>query len=251
VFYHRQAGTNEYSRQAMVAPIEVEVTEGPEGYVKISEGEFTCEGFEKDGLNPLERHAAGIACYFVGPEPAHQEYPNVIYPGSHTQIFRIDYDGTTPVYDPSINRCYMVNNVAGSVVGYKYFNFSQTSNLKALALQMTYMPGGVDGEMEVWLDRPTVSEGGKKLGTLVLNAGLAQEERTDCIPMEGLEGVEGKHAIFFVFNSDTKSQSLCDLCEFQFVPMEKKSSNTLWIVLLCCCIPLLLMRRRCLRSKIR
>lgn len=244
VFYHRQAGTNEYSRQAMVAPVEVEVVEGAEGYVKISEGEFTSEGFETEGLNPLERQAAGIACYFVGPEPAHQEYPNVIYPGSHTQIFRIDYDGKTPVYDESINRCYMVNNVAGSVVGYKYFNFSQTKDFDQLELQLTYEPGGVDGEVEIWLDRPTQAEGGKKIGSLTLSAEIPQEECIGNIPLEGLCGVEGKHALFFVFNSETKGQSLCTLCEFQFVPVEKKSSSTTWIVLLCCCIPLLLMLSR-------
>ena len=31
VFYHRQTGLNEFARQAMVAPIEVKVEEGPGG----------------------------------------------------------------------------------------------------------------------------------------------------------------------------------------------------------------------------
>ena len=41
VFYHRQTGTNEYTRQAMVAPIEVSVEEGRGGKVTISEAEYT------------------------------------------------------------------------------------------------------------------------------------------------------------------------------------------------------------------
>ena len=76
VFYHRQTGTDEYARQAMVAPIEVKVKEGKGGKVEISEGEYTSEGFALDGLNPLERHSAGIACWYTGPKPALHEWPN-------------------------------------------------------------------------------------------------------------------------------------------------------------------------------
>jgi len=222
VFYHRQAGTNEYSRQAMVAPIDVEVTEGPDGYVKISEGEYTSEGFETDGLNPMELHAAGIACYYTGPEPAHQEYPNVIYPGSHTEIFRTNYNGTTSAYDPSINRCYMVNNTDGSVVGYKYFNFDQCKQEKSLSLQLSWIPQGIDGQIEVWADRPTEAEGGKLITTLIVSANSEQAERTDCLLADQFLQLEGKHALFFVFKSDVKNQSIATLCSFQFV----KNVNT-------------------------
>ena len=65
IFYHRQAGLGGFDRQAMVAPIEVKVTEGPDGKVEISEAEYTSEGFELGGLNPRERHSAGIACWFT------------------------------------------------------------------------------------------------------------------------------------------------------------------------------------------
>ena len=44
VFYHRQTGTDEYARQAMVAPITVNVEEGPSGKVTISEGEYNSNG---------------------------------------------------------------------------------------------------------------------------------------------------------------------------------------------------------------
>ena len=83
VFYHRQTGTDEYARQAMVAPIEVNVEEGPGGKVEISEGEYTSEGFALNGLNPLECHSAGIACWYTGPKPATHEWPNNTFYGSY------------------------------------------------------------------------------------------------------------------------------------------------------------------------
>lgn len=235
VFYHRQAGTNEYSRQAMVAPIEVEVKEGAEGYVKISEGEFNSEGFATEGLDPLELQSAGIACYFVGPEPAHQEYPNVIYPGSHTEIHRPSAEALAKVmeskdfYDPALNTCYMVNNVDGSTVGYKYFNFSKTHSLEHLGLNLTWIPQGIGGEIEVWVDRPSAEEGGQLITSWMVDANLPQEIRTDCVSVDALIPFEGKHALFFVFKSEVKNKSLATLCSLQFVPAEEEDiSWFLW-----------------------
>ena len=91
VFYHRQTGTNEYARQAMVAPISVKVEEGKGGKVEISEGEYNSCGFALDGLNPLERHSAGIACWYTGPKPATHEWPNNTFYGSYVAA---SYGGT-------------------------------------------------------------------------------------------------------------------------------------------------------------
>lgn len=234
VFYHRQAGTSEYSRQAMVAPIQVDVTEGPEGTVKISEGEFTSEGFDTNGLNPLEWTPAGIACLFMGPEPAHQEYPNVIYPGSHTEIHRLSDAQLEQVlaskdyYNAEVNTCYMVNNVDGSVVGYKYFDMDRLAGISHPTLQLTYIPEGIEGTITVWLDRTPNSEG-KQIGSLKLTADLAQEMRTDGISLEGLDGCTGKHAFYFTFSSEAKGQSLCKLCGFNIV--ENESKVILWMLL--------------------
>ncbi len=85
VFYHRQTGTNEYARQAMVAPIDVKVEEGKGGKVEISEGEYNSNGFALEGLNPCERHSAGIACWLTGPKPAIHEWPNNRFFGSYVE----------------------------------------------------------------------------------------------------------------------------------------------------------------------
>ena len=217
VFYHRQAGTNEYGRQAMVAPIRVEVVPGEDGYVRISEAEFTSEGFLLDGLDPYETYSAGIACYYMGPEPATQDYPNVNYPGSHTQIVRGQYQGTTDLYDLSVNRCPMVNNTAGSVVGYKYYNFSKTFGQTGLKLALDYTPDGVAGRIDIFLDRPSEAEGGVRLGSINVSAEGIGQPATAIVEVEQLKYYNGKHALFFVFDAAMPKQSICQLNYLHFV----------------------------------
>ena len=95
VFYHRQTGTDEYARQAMVAPITVKVKEGKGGWVDISEGEYNSEGFALNGLDPFETHSAGIACWHTGPKPAVHEWPNNTYYGSYIEASYGGEEGMT------------------------------------------------------------------------------------------------------------------------------------------------------------
>ena len=216
VFYHRQAGTSEYSRQAMVAPINVEVQEGKDGYVRISEAEFTSEGFCTEGLDPYKKYPAGIACYYTGPKPAVQEYPNVTYYGSHTNIHRIKYDGKMNPFDESINKCEMVNNTSGSVIGYKYFNFRKTYGKDNLQLLLNITKEGVAGSIDVYIDRPNETDGGVKIGTISIDA-QADKNPTDlAIAVSDLKNYNGKHALFLVFNSQTKEKSICTVNSLQF-----------------------------------
>ena len=216
VFYHRQAGTSEYSRQAMVAPINVEVQEGKDGYVRISEAEFTSEGFCTEGLDPYKKYPAGIACYYTGPKPAVQEYPNVTYYGSHTNIHRIKYDGKMNPFDESINKCEMVNNTSGSVIGYKYFNFRKTFGKDNLQLLLNITKEGVAGSIDVFIDRPNETDGGVKVGTISIDS-QADKNPTDlAIAVSDLKNYNGKHALFLVFNSQTKEKSICTVNSLQF-----------------------------------
>ena len=216
VFYHRQAGTSEYSRQAMVAPITVEVQEGKDGYVRISEAEFTSEGFCTEGLDPYKKYPAGIACYYTGPKPAVQEYPNVTYYGSHTNIHRIKYDGKMNPFDESINKCEMVNNTSGSVIGYKYFNFRKTFGKDNLQLLLNITKEGVAGSIDVFIDRPNETDGGVKVGTISIDS-QADKTPTDlAIAVSDLKNYNGKHALFLVFNSQTKEKSICTVNSLQF-----------------------------------
>jgi hypothetical protein len=216
VFYHRQTGTDEYARQAMVAPITVDVEEGAGGKVTISEGEYNSEGFALGGLNPLERHSAGIACWLTGPTPAIHKWPNNIFSGSYVEASygnEVNYDKPYALKD-NTNR--VVNNTDGSIVGYKYFNFSETQDKQGLRLSMNLIPGGIDGSIQVMADRPWISQGGKLLGTIALKADMPQTSTEITLDLPELAKLSGKHALYFKFASATKQKSLCTLEDFAF-----------------------------------
>ena len=216
VFYHRQTGTNEYARQAMVAPIDVKVEEGKGGKVVISEGEYTSEGFALNGLNPLERHSAGIACWYTGPKPATHEWPNNTFYGSYVEAgYGTDSNFAEP-YALKNNTNRVVNNTAGSIVGYKYFNFNETNGKEKLQLALRLIPEGIDGTIQVMVDRPWTSQGGKLVGTIALKADMPKSSTELTVSVPELAKLTGKHAIFFVFQSDTKEKSLCTLEDFVF-----------------------------------
>ena len=227
VFYHRQTGTDEYARQAMVAPIEVKVKEGKGGKVEISEGEYTSEGFALDGLNPLERHSAGIACWYTGPKPALHEWPNNTFFGSYVAASYGGEAGMTKEealastkkydtpYDLRYNTNDVVNNTDGSIVGYKYFNFNATKGRNDVKLLLNATPLGVDGTIEIRADRPWASQG-MLLGTIELRADMPQQPTELSVVLPDIGKLEHKHAIFFTFKSDTKEKSLCTLHNFVF-----------------------------------
>ena len=218
VFYHRQTGLDEYSRQAMVAPIEVRVEKGEGGKVEISEGEYTSEGFSIEGLNPLERHSAGIACWYTGPKTAIHEWPNNRFFGSFVQAVR--YKGepfTENSYDLANNSNPVVNNTDGSIVGYKYFNFTPLQGKKDVQLLLTIIPEGIDGTIEVMADRPWASQRGLTLGKVDVKADMTPGTPIELsIPLPGMSGLTGKHAIFFKFSSPVKEKSICSLENLMF-----------------------------------
>lgn len=216
VFYHRQSGLNEFARQAMVAPITVQVEEGAGGKVRISEGEYTSEGFALDGLDPLERHSAGIACWYTGPKVAVHEWPNNTFYGSYVEAGYGTDDRFKAPYDLRNNTNDVVNNTAGSIVGYKYFNFTATKGRDDVQLLLNLTPAGIDATIQVMIDRPWTSQGGQLLGTIELKADMPQTAADMAVTLPALAGMAGKHAIFFVFSSDTKEQSVCTLHNFVF-----------------------------------
>jgi len=150
IFYHRQCGLDEFSRQAMVAPVEITVEKGAGGKVTISEAEYTSEGFEINGLNPFERYPAGIACHYTGKTPARETgWPWKEFSGAYIRPGRYAGD---PAEAPANANLYInpvVNNTDGSVIGYKYFNFDLMDKSKPVEFVMELLPLGVDGEIEI------------------------------------------------------------------------------------------------------
>ncbi|MCM1521317.1 MAG: family 43 glycosylhydrolase [Muribaculaceae bacterium] len=215
VFYHRQSGVNEYSRQAMVAPIEVSVEEGPGGKVMISEAEYTSEGFETSGLNPLRRYPAAIASHFTGPEPAVQKYPKVHYTGPYFPPVYIDDHKVDDPYNDSINVSPVVNNTNGSILGYKYFNFRPLAGKKNVSLILDLIPEGIDGIIRVYTTAPWKGEP-QPVGSIELSSSMARTRQQVSIPLS-LSGLSGKHPLYLTFSSEVPCVSLCTLYSLQFM----------------------------------
>ena len=216
VFYHRQSGLNEYARQAMVAPIEVKVEEGAGGKVTISEGEYNSEGFALNGLNPLERHSAGIACWLTGPKVAIHEWPNNTFFGSYVEAGYGTETNFDEPYDLKNNTNRVVNNTDGSIVGYKYFNFDETNGKDGLKLDIRLTPEGIDGRIDIMADRPWESQKGVLLGSIDITSQMAQVPTELSVALPELYKLSGKHAIYFKFTSETKEKSVCILDDFAF-----------------------------------
>lgn len=216
VFYHRQTGDTEYSRQAMVAPISVSVEEGKGGKVTISEGEYTSEGFATEGLNPLHRTPAGLACYLIGPKPDDVSYPYKHHFGSYLLPVYLDpnsYQGPSSQKVPFMP---VVNNTDGSTVGYKYFNFNALGKARQASLTLHLQPLGIDGKIKVLTGSPYEKKGGKVIGTVEISSTMKQEDTNITIPLKGTKGMNGKQPLYFVFSSDSKEKSICTLYDFTF-----------------------------------
>jgi len=204
IFYHRVINNDGYSRQAMVAPINVEVT--ADGKVIITGtnviqddfgnvytgAEVTSEGFEVDGLNPYTYHSAGITSFLLG--------------GPYVKA----------TYDTWRNDAPVVNIHANSIVGYKYFNFSNYPAAEDnIQLEVYLTPSGVDALVEVMLDSPWESKGGVKLGSVSLTSEMGPQLTKFIFPVARKEQITGKHGIYLIFKSDA-SEVLCELNGLKF-----------------------------------
>lgn len=215
VFYHRQTGINEYSRQAMVAPVEVKVEKGLGGKVTISEGEVTSEGFLTSGLDPRQRYSAGIACWLTGPESTYRNETGSVFSGSYVKATYPSSLPTGDLYDLRVNGNPVVNNTDGSIVGFKYFNMSQLRKGRNVTMGLNLRPTGVGGKVDIMVDSPWEKCGGKRLGSLTLKGGKAGKARDYRVKLTGTDQLQGKHALFLVFSSPVHGKSLCDFLQIQ------------------------------------
>ncbi len=216
VFFHRQTGTDEYARQAMAVPIEVTVEPGRGGKVTISEAEYTSEGFEIDGLDPLRRYPAAIASHFTGPDGAYQAYPVMHYSGSYFQPFYIDDHGVADPYNDSINVNLVVNNTPGSIVGYKYYNFDKIHGSGKVSLELELIPEGRDGKITVFTSAPWKGNP-SPAGQITVKKGMSMTPVKLRADVSAVAQLSGKHPLYLVFDSPEKGLSLCSLIGLRFV----------------------------------
>ena len=179
VFYHRQTGTDEYSRQAMIEPVDVAMGEDGRLYigdVKYLGGEpvsskpveMTSQGAHINGLDARKWISAGYACHLFGS----RHYANI-----------------KPVYDKKDDvSAPIVNITSGTTVGFRYLQFGTAS-----PKQVTIVLGkGSELKVNVRLD--------SYKGRVIASAEFVGGESEVSAPVTA--GVIGKHAVYFEFVSE-------------------------------------------------
>ena len=197
VFYHRQTGCNEYSRQAMVEPVDIAM--GKDGKIYIGKityengepvssdvVEATSQGFYLDGLDAFSIISAGYTCH--------------MYDGLGKPMYQGNAEGTNegvrvahiqPVYEGDSSP--VVDIQSGATIGFKYLNFGTEGASKA---ELTGdIPAGF--KISIRLD----SYDGKTVSTAEVS------EDSKAVVFELSEKITGKHAVYFEFRSDAPEES--------------------------------------------
>ena len=182
VFYHRQTGLNEYSRQAMMEPVDVALgTDGKLyiGDIKYLNGEpvsskpveMTSQGAQVNGIDAYLWISAGYACHIYGSKK--RAY---VKPGYDERE-----DISTPVMDIT----------SGTTVGFRYLQFG-TAPPKTVTAVLT---DACRVKVLVRLD----SYKGRIIAELNFD-GSSNEQTADLST-----GVIGRHAVYFEFVSEDKN----------------------------------------------
>jgi len=144
------------------------------------------------------------------------DWPYNIFYGSYVEAsYGTDTNFDEP-YDLRNNTNRVLYNTDGSIVGYKYFNFTPTHGKPHWQLALRLIPNGYDGTISVMADRPWPSQGGRLLGTIQLRANMPKTSTELTVDLPELSQLTGKHAIYFVFFSSARERSLCTLEDFVF-----------------------------------
>lgn len=175
VFYHRQTGTNEFSRQAMLEPVDVAF--GKDGNVYIGDVtyidgepvaqkpvEMTSQGPNINGIDAYKWISAGYACH--------------IYGGSRKAY-------VIPVYEKDAVSAPVVEITQGLTVGLRYLQFGNNPARK-VTIKMAENCGC---SINVRLD--------SHRGKIIASCDMAENELVKEVSLS--EGVIGKHAVYFEF----------------------------------------------------
>ena len=206
VFYHRQTGCNEYSRQAMVEPVDIAMGKDGKIYigkityengepVKSDVVEATSQGFYLDGLDAYSIISAGYTCH--------------MYDGLGKPMYQGNAEGTNegvrvahiqPVYEGESSP--VVDIQSGATIGFKYLNFGSEG---ASAAELTGdIPAGF--KVSVHID----SYDGKVV------AATEVTEDSKAVSFELSEKITGKHAVYFEFiTENAEDRAIFDCFRFQ------------------------------------
>ena len=183
VFYHRQTGVNEFSRQAMLEPVDVAL--GSDGALYIGDirylngepvssrpVEMTSQGTHINGLDAFSWISAGYACHIHGSrqrayvEPRYEQRDDI----------------STPV----------VGITSGTTVGFRYLQFGGNAPRTVTAVMNRHRPMKVNVRLDSYRGRVAAC----------LDFSGEENEKTAALTT----GVVGKHAVYFEFLSDADGE---------------------------------------------
>ena len=183
VFYHRQTGVNEFSRQAMLEPVDVAL--GSDGALYIGDirylngepvssrpVEMTSQGAHVNGLDAFSWISAGYACHIHGSrqrayvEPRYEQRDDI----------------STPV----------VGITSGTTVGFRYLQFGGNAPRTVTTVMNRHRPMKVNVRLDSYRGRVAAC----------LDFSGEESEQTAALTT----AVVGKHAVYFEFLSDADGE---------------------------------------------
>ena len=196
IFYHRQTGCNEFSRQAMVEPVDVALDKNGKifiGKIEYENGEpvrsdvvdMTSQGFNSEGLDAYSIISAGYTCH--------------MYDGNGKAMYQDNAEGTNkdvrvahiqPVYEGDSSPVVDIQN--GATIGFKYINFGSEGASKATVRGNFPACYGI----KIRLDSYN--------GTVIADKKAEADSVELVLDLSGK--VTGKHAVYFEFLSDDNTQ---------------------------------------------
>ena len=177
VFYHRQTGTDEYARQAMIEPVDVAL--GKDGRIYLGKityrdgepvascpVEMTSQGAQVNGLDARQWISAGYACHLHGGRE--QAYIQPVYEQRE--------DVSAPI----------VRLTDGAVAGFRYLQFGCSSPRQVTV----HLETEAEAEVRLRLDAPD--------GKVIAGFTAGHGQRVFTAPLSA--GVIGRHALYFTFS---------------------------------------------------
>lgn len=190
VFYHRQTGTDEYSRQAMLEPVDVAMDKNGRifiGKITYKDGEpvasepveMTSQGAHINGLDARKIISAGYAVHIYG--GAKGGYNG----GMGGAYIKAVYDKVDTISAP------IVDITSNLTVGFRYLQFGSAAP-KSVTANITALE---DITVKVRVD--------DYKGKVIAQFKMKKGDKVATAPVTA--GVIGKHAIYFDFTSDSKN----------------------------------------------
>ena len=106
-----------------------------------------------------------------------------------------------------------IERIRGSIVGYKYLNMNAVPQDKPLQMQLRLKAEDTDGRIRIMLGSPWTTKGGVEIGLVDVKAGSTCREFYAPLSIPA-KLHKGKQPLFFVFESETEGQSICEFYDF-------------------------------------